>query len=222
MAKKYYAYFNRYNKEHYDRINMSIPKGYKENIKTAANRLNMSVNEYIFTLICNDLNGVGGTISNQKESFNEEHRELLKKLQVPKKYFEMIADMSYSKEKGYYIYLKEGFINDLSGSRHIYAKTTKEVRVTIGKTHKVGEKLTRQTVKEEIVYDWLSEDDIRQLEKWQVPKKYYPAICALDFQNGSYSIVLQDEYINDSTGTNEVVFKSVSELRTIMKLTHKI
>ncbi len=62
-------YKNQYNKEHYERIGIYLPKGYREKIKTAAKELNMSVNEYIFTLICNALNGVGGIISEQKETF---------------------------------------------------------------------------------------------------------------------------------------------------------
>lgn len=48
----------------------------------------------------------------------------------------MIEGMSYTKEKGYFIYLKEGFINDVTGSRSIHCEKTSEVRRVIGKTHK--------------------------------------------------------------------------------------
>ena len=39
-------------------------------------------------------------------------RRMLEKWQVPKKYYDMIEDMFYSKEEGYFIYLKDGFTND--------------------------------------------------------------------------------------------------------------
>ena len=48
----------------------------------------------------------------------------------------MIEDMSYSKEEGYFIYLKDGFTNDVTGSRSIRSEKTSEVRRVIGKTHK--------------------------------------------------------------------------------------
>ena len=43
-----------------------------------------------------------------KNGFTEEHREMLSKLQVSRKYYGMIEDVSYSKENGYYLYLKDG------------------------------------------------------------------------------------------------------------------
>ena len=60
-------YNNRYNKEHYDRINMFMPKGYKEQIKSKADEFEIGLSEYIFTLICNDLSGVSANISDQKK-----------------------------------------------------------------------------------------------------------------------------------------------------------
>lgn len=53
---------------------------------------------------------------------------MLEKQQVPRKYYEMIEDMSYSKEEGYFIYLKERFINDVTGRRSIHREKISEVR----------------------------------------------------------------------------------------------
>ena len=43
-----------YIKEKYDRINLTVPKGRKEEIKKKAAAAGQSVNEYINTLIDND------------------------------------------------------------------------------------------------------------------------------------------------------------------------
>ena len=45
------AYQNEYIKEKYDRINLTVPKGRKEEIKKAAAAAGQSVNEYINRLI---------------------------------------------------------------------------------------------------------------------------------------------------------------------------
>ena len=48
------SYQNEYIKEKYDRINLTVPKGRKEEIKQKAAAAGQSVNEYINTLIDND------------------------------------------------------------------------------------------------------------------------------------------------------------------------
>ena len=48
-------YINKYIKEKYDRINLTMQAGKKEKIKSAASKRGMSVNEYINCLIDNDL-----------------------------------------------------------------------------------------------------------------------------------------------------------------------
>ena len=48
-------YINKYIKEKYDRINLTMKAGKKEKIKSAASNRGMSVNEYINCLIDNDL-----------------------------------------------------------------------------------------------------------------------------------------------------------------------
>lgn len=45
---------------------------------------------------------------------------MLEKWQVPRKYYEMIEDLSYIKDGGYFIYLKKGYVNDVTGSRNIH------------------------------------------------------------------------------------------------------
>ena len=47
-------YQNEYIKEKYDRINLTVPKGRKEEIKKKAAAAGQSVNEYINALIDND------------------------------------------------------------------------------------------------------------------------------------------------------------------------
>lgn len=48
-------YINKYIKEKYDRINLTMKAGKKVKIKSAASKRGMSVNEYINCLIDNDL-----------------------------------------------------------------------------------------------------------------------------------------------------------------------
>lgn len=48
-------YINKYIKEKYDRINLTMKAGKKEEVKKTASKLNMSVNEYINHLIDADL-----------------------------------------------------------------------------------------------------------------------------------------------------------------------
>lgn len=48
-------YNNEYNKKSYDRINFTVPKGYREVIRGAANANGESVNEFILRLIRNEI-----------------------------------------------------------------------------------------------------------------------------------------------------------------------
>lgn len=129
-------YKNKHRKEHYDRIEFALPKGEKGRIKEAADTLGMSVNEYLYALVCDDLATGESRLGKKKQGFNEEQQRMLDKWQVPRKYHDMIEDLSYTKEEGYFIYLKSGFINDVTGSRNIHCEKTAEVRRIIGKTHK--------------------------------------------------------------------------------------
>ncbi len=130
------AYKNRHIKEHYDRINLVIPKGEKDRIKKICFEIGASVNEYLYMLVCNDLADGTSRMAEKKQGFNAEQERMLEKWQVPRKYYEMIEDLSYTKDEGYFIYLKKGYINDVTGSRNIHCMKTSEVRRIIGKTHK--------------------------------------------------------------------------------------
>ena len=114
------AYKNRNIKEHYDRINFVIPKGEKDRIKKICSEIGgASVNEYLYMLVCNDLADGTSRMSEKKQGFNAEQERILEKWQVPKKY-EMIEDLSYTKDEGYFIYLKKGYVNDVTGSRNSF------------------------------------------------------------------------------------------------------
>ena len=131
------AYKNQHIKEHYDRINLVIPKGEKEKIKDICSKMGASVNEYLYMLVCNDLADGTSRMAAKKQGFNAEQERMLKKWQVPRKYYEMIEDLSYTKDEGYFIYLKKGYVNDVTGSRNIHCEKSSEVRHVIGKTHKM-------------------------------------------------------------------------------------
>ncbi len=71
-------------------------------------------------LVCNDLADGTSRMSEKKQGFNAEQERMLEKWQVPRKYYEMIEDLSYTKDEGYFIYLKKGYVNDVTGSRNSF------------------------------------------------------------------------------------------------------
>lgn len=142
MRKKTYKgtrteYANEKIKELYDRINLTVPKGKKEEIKQALSGSGKSVNEYIYMLICTDIDSTGSRILKMQHGLTADQQAQLDKWQVPRKYHEMIESMSYDKKEGYYIYLKEGYINDVTGSRTIRAEKAQTLRMTVNKSHKI-------------------------------------------------------------------------------------
>lgn len=62
-------YKNQHRKEHYDTILFAFPKGEKERIKAAASGIGMSVNEYLFALICDDLASGESRFGKKKQGF---------------------------------------------------------------------------------------------------------------------------------------------------------
>lgn len=50
-----FAYQNQYNREKYDRVNLTMPKGQKEIVRQQAKKRGQSVNEYINALIMADI-----------------------------------------------------------------------------------------------------------------------------------------------------------------------
>lgn len=133
-------YKNRHRKEHYDTILFVFPKGKKNQIKAVAEDLNMSVNEYLYSLVCEDLASGESKLGKKKQGFNEEHRRLLDKWQVAQKYRDMIESMHVEEINGmnkhYTIVLKKGYINDISGGRTIHCDKTAELRRIIVHSHK--------------------------------------------------------------------------------------
>ena len=205
-------YKNEYSKKHYDRINLQLPKGEKEKIKQMADTLGISVNEYIYKLISEDVALNQSRLISGK--FSDEQKSLLQKLQVPKKYFEMIEQCVFDKNKGYYIQLKKGYINDITQSRNIICQTTAEVRTVIPKSHRV---------REDVIIDGLDAATLEQLKKWQIPKMYYEMIESINTsKTDGHTIVLKPEYTNDFSGSRNIHVDKANAFRSQMKGSHKV
>ena len=207
-------YMKLYKKEHYDRINILLPKGMKEKIEEASKSMDASISEYIALLVSEDISTGTSKLAEKKKGFTPEQEVLLQKLQVPKKYYEMIEDLSFDKDEGYFIHLKKGFINDVTGSRNIICQTTKDVRTTIVKSH---------PVKKDVVIDGLSTSTIEQLEKWQIPKKYYEMIeCISSSKEHGHSITLKEGFTNDFAEGRIITVAKANTFRIVMKESHPI
>jgi hypothetical protein len=130
------SYKNQFSKDNYDRINLVLPKGQKSILKDFCDKMDISLNEYIKLLIREDLKSGTSKILSMMSGFTEEQRQMMDKWQIPEKYRDMIQDFHYSKEEGYFIRLKKGYINDVTGSRIIHVEKLKDVRLTINKSRK--------------------------------------------------------------------------------------
>lgn len=131
------TYKNNYNREKYDRINLVLQKGQKSLLQGICDEMGISINDYIKTLIREDLRGGQSKLQSLMTGFTEEQNETLNKWQIASKYRNMIQDFSMSKEDGYFIRLKKGYINDVTGTRIIHVDKMQEVRKLITKSHKV-------------------------------------------------------------------------------------
>ena len=134
-------YKNRHRKENYDSILFVFPKGEKEKIKQTAMDLKMSVNEYLYALVRNDLvTGKSKLCEKMNPAFGEEQSKLLDKWQVAQKYRDMIQRIYVETVNGmnkyYTIELKKGYVNDVTGNRIIQCGKTAELRRIIVKSHK--------------------------------------------------------------------------------------
>jgi len=207
-------YKNAYQKEHYDRINIVLPKGMKDKIREVSESMDASMSEYIMLLVSEDISTGTSKLASKKKGFTPEQEVLLQKLQVPRKYFDMIEDLSFDKDEGYFIHLKKGFINDITGNRNIICQTTKEVRTIIGKSHKVTE---------DVIINGLSASTIDQLQKWQIPKKYYEMIESIhsDKETG-HSIILKEGFTNDFAKGRIIQVEKANTFRIVMKESHAI
>lgn len=129
-------YKNKHIKENYDRISLVLPKGQKSLLKGFCEKMDISLNEYLKSLIVADLRSGTSKMMSMMQGFTEEQRQMMDKWQIPEKYRNMIQDFHYSKEDGYFIRLKKGYINDVTGSRIIQTEKMKELRMTINKSRK--------------------------------------------------------------------------------------
>jgi hypothetical protein len=129
-------YKNQHIKDNYDRISLVLPKGQKSALKDFCEKMDISLNEYIKLLIQADTRSGASKLMSMMQGFTEEQRAMMDKWQIPEKYRDMIQDFHHSKEDGYFIRLKKGYINDITGSRIIQVEKMKEVRMTINKSRK--------------------------------------------------------------------------------------
>jgi lipopolysaccharide assembly outer membrane protein LptD (OstA) len=98
-------YKNRHKAEHYERIELAVPKGMKTIIKDLASDKGMSVNAYIQDLIRKDQEGMFDT------------------MQIADKNREMLSGIQGNMHDGYNIIFKDGFTT--------HCKTKKDVRAAI-------------------------------------------------------------------------------------------
>lgn len=98
-------YKNKHSKEHYDRINLAVPKGMKEVIKNLASDKGMSISAYLQDLIRQDQEGLFDT------------------MQIAEKNRQMISGIQGNMHDGYDVIFKDGHI--------VHCRTKKDVRSNI-------------------------------------------------------------------------------------------
>jgi hypothetical protein len=78
-------------------------------------------------------------------------------------------------------------------------------------------------VKKEVVIDGLSTSTIEQLEKWQIPKKYYEMIESIhsDKETG-HVITLKEGFTNDFAEGRIIKVEKANIFRIVMKESHPI
>lgn len=105
-------YKNNFYKEHYERINLAVPKGMKDIIRTLAADKGMSINAYIQDLVRKDQCGMFDT------------------MQVAEKNREMISGITGNMHDGYDIIFKDGHSCHCQGrkkmSGHVSLNTAKK------------------------------------------------------------------------------------------------
>lgn len=180
-------YKNEHRKVKYDRLELTLPNGWKDRIKEISSIMGISVNDYVCRLIKQDIDN---------DHKPEDMVTMLNRWEVKEKYHPMIESASYTKGQGYFIRLKEGFISDYSNSKEIICKTTKELRHIMQLTHPV------RTKEEMCGFD---SKTYEQLLRWQVSRGYFKDIKGV----GDHKIIFKDG--------EEWNFKSVHELRYMWK-----
>ena len=98
-------YKNNFYKEHYERINLAVPKGMKDIIRTLAADKGMSINAYLQDLVRKDQCGLFDT------------------MQIAEKNRKMISGITGNMHDGYDIIFKDGY--------RYHCRTKKDVRPCI-------------------------------------------------------------------------------------------
>ena len=98
-------YKNRHKSDHYDRIELAVPKGMKQIIRNLASDNHMSVNAYIQDLIRKDQEGLFDT------------------MQIADRNKEMISGIKGNMHDGYDVIFKDGHT--------VHCRTKKDVRSAI-------------------------------------------------------------------------------------------
>ena len=63
-------YKNEFIQNNYDRINLTVPKGVKEKMKSKADSLGLSVNSYILSLVARDIPGISTERTEEKRNID--------------------------------------------------------------------------------------------------------------------------------------------------------
>lgn len=171
----------------YDRIELTLPIGYKDKLKDVSSTIGISVNEYITRLINSDIN---------KDHKHDDMVSMLIKWEVKSKYHPMIQNAYYLPTTGYYIKLKKGYIHDQDGSDEILCRTTRELRHIMQLTHPI------RTPEEMCGFD---SKTYEQLLKWQVCRCYFKYIASVD----DHKIIFKNGQVWE--------FKSTKELKYMWK-----
>lgn len=190
MAKKTESrssYINQKKKSLYDRLELLLPPGTKDQLKEVSSTLGISVNDYVGRLIKADL---------KQDHIHQDMTSMLLKWGIMEKYHPMIQDASFLPTTGYYIKLKKGFTNDQFNSDEILCSTVRELRHIMQLTHPI------RNPEEMCGFD---SKTYEQLLRWQVPKCYFKDIMGV----GNHQITFKNGDIWS--------FKSVNELRYMWK-----
>lgn len=174
-------------RKEYDRQELLLPHGMKDQLKAVSTTMGISVNEFMIRLLKAEL---------QHDHKPSELTDLLLKWEVKGKYHPMIESASYTKSQGYFIKLKTGFINDASESNEIKASNVKNLRSMMQFTHPIRQETDMQG---------FDSKTYEQLLRWQVPKNRFKDIESIG-----------DHQINFKNGITWN-FKSVSDLRYMWK-----
>ena len=103
-------YKNKFNDEHYERINFSVPKGMKQVIKNLASDKGMSMNKYFLFLI------------------NKDQEGLFDNMQLAEKSRDKILTINGNTHDGYDVYFKD--------ARIIHCRTKLDIRKCLAQDNK--------------------------------------------------------------------------------------